>query len=62
MIIFVGDGKELVRDKTVHLLLVLMEKVVKPQTIFEKMVSAFSHKNAKVREEVMVLLQNSLNK
>ena len=31
------------------------------QVLFEKNIGAFSHKNGKVREELLILLQNTLN-
>ena len=37
------------------------EEVVEPQPLFEKMQSAFTHKNGKVREEILILMQNTLN-
>lgn len=39
----------------------LEEDVLEPQVLFEKNISAFSHKNGKVREEMLILLQNTLN-
>ena len=40
-----------------------MDQVVEPQQVFEKMAaSAFGHKNGKVREETLYLLQNTLNR
>ena len=48
------------RDKAHILLIMLMLHTVTPQLMFEKLTPAFSHKLAKVREEVMVLLQNAL--
>jgi len=39
-----------------------MKDVLEPQAVFEKMGQpAFQHKNGKVREEVLILLQNTLN-
>ncbi|XP_043239650.1 CLIP-associating protein 1-B-like isoform X3 [Amphibalanus amphitrite] len=55
-----GDSKESVRDKAHILLIMLMLHTMSPQLMFEKLTPAFSHKLAKVREEVMVLLQNAL--
>ena len=55
-----GDSKESVRDKAHILLIMLMLHTVTPQHMLEKLTPAFSHKLAKVREEVMVLLQNAL--
>ena len=56
-----GDTREIVREKANFALTKLLEEdVMEPQALFEKM-SAFSHKNGKVREEVLILLQNTLN-
>ena len=45
------------------LLLRLMDEVLEPQLVYEKMAaSAFGHKNGKVREETLYLLQNTLNR
>ena len=58
-----GDTRETVRDKAHHLITKLMEvEVIEPQALFEKMQNqAFSHKNGKVREEILILMQNTLN-
>merc|ERR1712223_2209872 len=58
-----GDTRETVRDKAHHLITTLMEEeVIEPQPLFEKMQNqAFSHKNGKVREEILILMQNTLN-
>jgi len=58
-----GDTRETVRDKAHHLITTLMEQeVIEPQALFEKMQNqAFSHKNGKVREEILILMQNTLN-
>merc|ERR1712223_817655 len=58
-----GDTRETVRDKAHHLITKLMEEeVIEPQPLFEKMQNqAFSHKNGKVREEILILMQNTLN-
>ncbi|XP_063217673.1 CLIP-associating protein 1-B isoform X2 [Bacillus rossius redtenbacheri] len=56
-----GDSKEMVREKSQLFILKLMEKdVITPQTLFEKLLPAFSHKNGKIREEVMNCLQTTL--
>ncbi|KAJ9591275.1 hypothetical protein L9F63_002178, partial [Diploptera punctata] len=55
------DSKEMVREKAQLLLLKMMERdVITPQTLFEKLTPAFSHKNGKIREEVMNCLQTTL--
>ncbi len=57
-----GDTRETVRDKAHHLISKLMEEeVMEPQPLFEKMQNAFTHKNGKVREEILMLLENTLN-
>ena len=38
-----------------------MDSTIQPQPLFEKMMGAFTHKNNKVREEILLLLQNTLN-
>ena len=56
-----GDTREIVREKASFALTKLLEEeVLEPQAAFEKM-SAFAHKNGKVREEALVLMQNTLN-
>ena len=56
-----GDSKEVVREKAQLLILKLMERdVITPQGLFEKLTPAFSHKNGKIREEVMNCLQTTL--
>ena len=56
-----GDSKEVVREKAQLLILKLMERdVITPQALFEKLTPAFSHKNGKIREEVMNCLQTTL--
>lgn len=51
----------MVRDKAQRLLLKLMEReVITPQSLFEKMSSTFTHKNNKIREEVLSCLQRTL--
>jgi CLIP-associating protein 1/2 len=58
-----GDSKETVREKACTVITRLMEDVVEPQIVFEKMApTAFTHKNGKVREETLYLLQNALNR
>jgi len=56
-----GDNKEVVREKANIALCKLMDSTVQPQPLFEKMMNAFTHKNGKVREEILLLLQNTLN-
>ncbi|XP_050313911.1 CLIP-associating protein 1-A isoform X2 [Anthonomus grandis grandis] len=57
-----GDSKDTVREKAQLLILKLLERnVLKPQTLFDKLASSFTHKNAKIREEVLRCLVNTLN-
>ena len=56
-----GDSKEVVRERANAALCKLMDGTIQPQTLFEKMMGAFSHKNNKVREEILLLLQATLN-
>merc|ERR1719412_2419544 len=57
-----GDTRETVREKAHYLITKLMEEdVVEPQPLFEKMQGAFTHKNGKVREEILILMQSTLN-
>ena len=56
-----GDTRQEVREKANIVLCKLMDATVQPQQLFEKITSAFSHKNSRVRVEVLLLLQNTLN-
>ena len=57
-----GDTRETVREKAHFLISKLMEEdVIEPQPLFEKMHNGFTHKNGKVREEILILMQNTLN-
>ncbi|XP_066245678.1 CLIP-associating protein 1-A isoform X2 [Euwallacea similis] len=57
-----GDSKDTVREKAQLLILKLLERnVLSPQTLFEKLAPCFTHKNAKIREEVLRCLVNTLN-
>jgi len=56
-----GDTREVVREKANIALCKLMDATIAPQPLFEKITSAFTHKNSRVREEVLLLLQNTLN-
>ncbi|XP_042206467.1 CLIP-associating protein 1-A-like [Homarus americanus] len=55
-----GDSKDAVREKAQLLLSALMDHVLSPNSMFERLLPAFSHKNGKVREEAMTCLQNTL--
>lgn len=39
----------------------LEKEVLTPQHLFDRLGYAFSHKNSKVREEIMVCLVNTIN-
>ncbi|XP_072390555.1 CLIP-associating protein 1-A isoform X2 [Diabrotica undecimpunctata] len=57
-----GDAKDTVREKSQLLILKLLERnVLTPQTLIEKLHPGFTHKNAKIREEVLRCLVNTLN-
>ena len=56
-----GDTRESVREKANIALCKLMDATIAPQPLFEKIQFAFQHKNSRVREEVLLLLQNTLN-
>jgi len=56
-----GDTREVVREKANIALCKLMDATIAPQPLFEKIQGAFQHKNSRVREEVLLLLQNTLN-
>lgn len=57
-----GDSKDTVREKAQLLILKLLERnVLTPQLLLEKLTPCFTHKNAKIREEVLRCLVNTLN-
>lgn len=58
-----GDNKDTVREKAQILLLKLMQcRVLQPQQLIDKIApNCFKHKNAKVREEFLLTLVNTLN-
>ncbi|XP_013115418.1 CLIP-associating protein [Stomoxys calcitrans] len=58
-----GDSKDTVREKAQLLLQTLMEhKVLSPQVLLDKLAaSCFKHKNAKVREEFLQTIVNTLS-
>lgn len=57
-----GDSKDTVREKAQLLILKLLERnALTPQTLLEKLTPGFTHKNAKIREEVLRCLVNTLN-
>lgn len=57
-----GDSHESVREKAQAVLMTLLEKeVLTPQQLFDRLGYSFSHKNSKVREEIMICLINTIN-
>lgn len=57
-----GDAKDTVREKAQLLLLKLLERaVLSPQQLLERLSPGLGHKNAKIREEVLRCLVNTLN-
>ncbi|XP_032456682.1 CLIP-associating protein 1 isoform X14 [Nasonia vitripennis] len=57
-----GDNKDTTREKAQLLLLKIMEKgSMSPQNLLDKLQPAFSHKNAKLREEALILLTTTLH-
>ncbi|XP_064471779.1 CLIP-associating protein 1-like isoform X2 [Ornithodoros turicata] len=54
-----GDGKDAVREQAKSLMMNLMQ-ISSPQYVLEKLMPAFSHKNFRVREEVLICLQDCL--
>ncbi|XP_077994040.1 CLIP-associating protein 1-like isoform X9 [Glandiceps talaboti] len=56
-----GDGKDQVRDQAQAFLQKLMIAAASPQALFERLMRAFSHKNFRVREEVLLCLMQTIN-
>ncbi|XP_025829154.1 CLIP-associating protein isoform X2 [Agrilus planipennis] len=57
-----GDAKDTVREKAQLLILKLLERnVLTPQALLERLTPGFTHKNAKIREETLRCLVNTLN-
>ncbi|KAK9712512.1 CLASP N terminal [Popillia japonica] len=57
-----GDAKDTVREKAQLLILKILEReVLTPQILLDKLTPSFSHRNAKIREEVLRCLVNTLN-
>lgn len=57
-----GDSRDTVREKAQLVLHKLMEsRVLLPQTLLDKLTPCFKHKNAKVREEFLQTIVNTLN-
>ena len=57
-----GDGKDSVRAEAQSLLGLAMAHVVAPNVLWGRLTQAFSHKNGRVREEVMSCLVNALTR
>ena len=57
-----GDSKDMVRSKAQLLLMKILEReVVTAQQLFDKLTPAFSHKNGRIREEVLTTLVTTIN-
>ncbi|KAK3927670.1 CLIP-associating protein, partial [Frankliniella fusca] len=57
-----GDSKDMVRNKAQLLLMKILERdVVTAQQLFDKLAPAFSHKNGRIREEVLTTLVTTIN-
>ncbi|CAG0914034.1 unnamed protein product [Notodromas monacha] len=57
-----GDQRDVVRNSAHIFIMRLLETdVLTPQLLFERLAPSFAHKSNKVREELMVCLQNVLN-
>lgn len=57
-----GDSKDATREKAQLVLLKIMEKgCMSPQNLLDRLRPAFNHKNAKLREEALILLATTLN-
>ncbi|XP_078036042.1 CLIP-associating protein isoform X3 [Augochlora pura] len=57
-----GDSKDATREKAQLVLLKIMEKgCMSPQQLLDRLRPAFVHKNAKLREEALILLTTTLN-
>lgn len=57
-----GDSKDTTREKAAMVLLKLMERgSITPQQLLDRIAPTFTHKNAKLREEGLILLTTTLN-
>ncbi|CAL7941325.1 unnamed protein product [Xylocopa violacea] len=57
-----GDSKDATREKAQLVLLKIMERgCMSPQHLLDRLRPAFIHKNAKLREEALILLTTTLN-
>ena len=55
-----GDPRDTVREKARLLLARLMLGCLTPRQLFDRLTPALAHKSAKVREEMLLLLQEAL--
>ncbi|XP_032875908.1 CLIP-associating protein 2 isoform X18 [Amblyraja radiata] len=55
-----GDTKDQVREQTQNLLLRIMEQAASPQYVWERLTSAFKHKNYRTRDGVCLCLITTL--
>lgn len=57
-----GDSRDTVREKAQLLLQKLIEcRVIAAQNLLDKLTTCFKHKNAKIREEYLQTIVNTLN-
>ncbi|XP_078333523.1 CLIP-associating protein 1-like isoform X5 [Crassostrea virginica] len=56
-----GDSKDQVREMAQQLLLKLMMPATSPQFVFDRIQNSFTHKLWRVRDEVLICLQNTVN-
>ncbi|XP_070536538.1 CLIP-associating protein 1-B-like isoform X14 [Ptychodera flava] len=56
-----GDSKDAVRDQAQGLIQKLMNVAPSPQAVFERLMRGFTHKNFRVREEVLLCLMQTIN-
>lgn len=60
--VITGDSKDVTREKAQLVLLKIMEKgCMSPQQLLDRLRPSFGHKNAKLREEALILLTTTLN-
>ncbi|XP_022102459.1 CLIP-associating protein 1-like isoform X2 [Acanthaster planci] len=56
-----GDGKDQVREQAQALIQKLMSPASSPQYVFERLMKGFSHKGWRVREEILLCLNQTIN-
>ncbi|XP_038058526.1 CLIP-associating protein 1-like isoform X3 [Patiria miniata] len=56
-----GDGKDQVREQAQALIQKLMSPAATPQYVFERLMKGFSHKGWRVREEILLCLNQTIN-